>query len=114
MQASKFLLEGLTILQNRGYDSAGISTLTAASVSGGTILLSVGFFAHFPPLLLRSCQIFLVAERQIVTTKKASVGSTSDSIELLRANEAAHAGHHIGIAHTRWATHGGIFLFLVF
>ena len=74
--ASGFLLEGLTILRNRGYDSAGI-----ASVPQDGTLLSV--------------------------TKYASKDSTADSIDLLRANVMKHAGHHTGIAHTRWATHGG-------
>ena len=74
--ASGFLLEGLTILRNRGYDSAGI-----ASVPNDGTLLSV--------------------------SKYASRDSTADSIDLLRANVGKHAGHHTGIAHTRWATHGG-------
>jgi glucosamine--fructose-6-phosphate aminotransferase (isomerizing) len=74
--ASGFLLEGLTILRNRGYDSAGV-----ASVSNDGGLLCV--------------------------TKFASRDSTSDSIDLVRGNSGKHAGHHIGIAHTRWATHGG-------
>jgi prolyl-tRNA synthetase len=74
--ASGFLLEGLTILRNRGYDSAGV-----ASVSSDGGLLCV--------------------------TKFASRDSTSDSIDLVRGNSGKHAGHHIGIAHTRWATHGG-------
>ena len=39
--------------------------------------------------------------------KYASKGSTADSIALVRAHAEKHAGHHVGIAHTRWATHGG-------
>lgn len=74
--ASGFLLEGLTILRNRGYDSAGI-----ASVSNDGAELYV--------------------------TKYASRDTTSDSIDLVRAHSAPHIGHGIGIAHTRWATHGG-------
>jgi glucosamine--fructose-6-phosphate aminotransferase (isomerizing) len=74
--ASGFLLEGLTILRNRGYDSAGM-----ASVPSDGSLLSVSKFA--------------------------SKDTTADSIDLLRANSTKHAGHHTGIAHTRWATHGG-------
>eukprot|EP00457_Paulinella_chromatophora_P001932 gb/GEZN01001935.1/.p1 GENE.gb/GEZN01001935.1/~~gb/GEZN01001935.1/.p1 ORF type:complete len:698 (-),score=75.59 gb/GEZN01001935.1/:592-2685(-) len=70
------LLEGLLILQNRGYDSAGMSTLE-------------------PNLGL-------------VTTKHASKGSTSDSLEILTKGAPKHHPFGTtGIAHTRWATHGG-------
>ena len=74
--ATPYLLEGLHILQNRGYDSAGLTTINSAG--------------------------------ELVTTKYASVGSTSDSIKLLQ-NDAVprHGGDRSGIAHTRWATHGG-------
>jgi glucosamine--fructose-6-phosphate aminotransferase (isomerizing) len=71
-----YLLEGLTILQNRGYDSAGIATVDS--------------------------------DGNIVTTKFASKGSTSDCIDLLKAEAPTqHAQNQIGIGHTRWATHGG-------
>lgn len=71
-----FLMEGLQILQNRGYDSAGIATLTP--------------------------------DGKVVCTKFASKGSTSDCIDLLnQAAPAVHSGNRAGIAHTRWATHGG-------
>jgi glucosamine--fructose-6-phosphate aminotransferase (isomerizing) len=73
--ASPYLLEGLTILQNRGYDSAGMATI---SDSG-----------------------------DLDVTKYASRETTADSIDLLRRNASKHVGHHIGLAHTRWATHGG-------
>lgn len=73
--ASGFLLEGLTILRNRGYDSAGVASVNRE----GTLAL----------------------------TKYASRDSTSDCIDLVRANVGKHIGHITGIAHTRWATHGG-------
>jgi glucosamine--fructose-6-phosphate aminotransferase (isomerizing) len=74
--AVEYLLEGLTILQNRGYDSAGVCTVNANG--------------------------------NLVATKYASVGSTSDSINLLKADAPErHYQHTLGIAHTRWATHGG-------
>jgi len=73
--AREFLLDGLTILKNRGYDSAGIATV---SIGGD--------------------------ELQI--TKFASDGDKADSIKLV-ADHSQHNGHTLGIAHTRWATHGG-------
>lgn len=75
--AYPYLMEGLTILQNRGYDSAGLATISDADGS-------------------------------IVCTKYASVGSTSDSIDLLKDKAPAnHVSDRCGVAHTRWATHGG-------
>lgn len=74
--ASGFLLEGLTILRNRGYDSAGIATIAKEG-------------------------------EEIFVTKFASRDSTADSIDLVRNNSSKHAGHVVGIGHTRWATHGG-------
>eukprot|EP00618_Florenciella_parvula_P031911 CAMPEP_0119468558 /NCGR_PEP_ID=MMETSP1344-20130328/2258_1 /TAXON_ID=236787 /ORGANISM="Florenciella parvula, Strain CCMP2471" /LENGTH=656 /DNA_ID=CAMNT_0007501039 /DNA_START=11 /DNA_END=1981 /DNA_ORIENTATION=- len=74
--ARGFLLEGLMVLRNRGYDSAGIATLEPSS-------------------------------GEVTVSKYASVGSTADCIDLLRSKTSHHTGHHVGIAHTRWATHGG-------
>lgn len=39
-------------------------------------------------------------------SKFASKGDSADSMELLQTNSANHASHAVGIAHTRWATHG--------
>eukprot|EP00580_Thalassiosira_gravida_P016227 CAMPEP_0201659694 /NCGR_PEP_ID=MMETSP0494-20130426/2469_1 /ASSEMBLY_ACC=CAM_ASM_000839 /TAXON_ID=420259 /ORGANISM="Thalassiosira gravida, Strain GMp14c1" /LENGTH=707 /DNA_ID=CAMNT_0048137295 /DNA_START=389 /DNA_END=2512 /DNA_ORIENTATION=+ len=75
--AREFLVEGLTILKNRGYDSAGIATMSGNSSDGLTV------------------------------TKYASVGENADGLELVKERSIASKGHHIGIAHTRWATHGG-------
>ena len=75
--AVPYLLEGLHILQNRGYDSAGVATIN----------LETG---------------------AIVTSKFASLGSTSDCIDLLSQHAPpVHGADSAGIAHTRWATHGG-------
>lgn len=73
--ANTLLLEGLTILRNRGYDSAGVATISPSN--------------------------------EMAISKFASKESTSDCIDLVKKNSAIHSGHNIGIAHTRWATHGG-------
>jgi len=73
--AVKYVLEGIQILQNRGYDSAGVATIKPTG--------------------------------EIVTTKYASRGSTSDCIQILKEEASKnHSGDVIGIGHTRWATHG--------
>jgi len=71
--AADRVLQGLSLLQNRGYDSAGIGTLSSDS--------------------------------SLVLHKFAS-RTDRTSIELLEEHKHSHAGHTIGIGHTRWATHG--------
>ena len=68
----KILLEGLKQLQNRGYDSCGIS----------------------------------VFNNTICTQKYATVNNVPSLYKL--ENEYSLPKSNIGIAHTRWATHGGI------
>jgi len=75
--ARDFLIEGLTILKNRGYDSMGIATMSGSPADG------------------------------LMVTKYASVGEKADGLALVTERSLAQKGHHIGIAHTRWATHGG-------
>lgn len=74
--AQPILMNGIKILQNRGYDSAGMGTLSSEGV--------------------------------LHITKYASKGTTSDSVDILAMESPKyHSEHRIGIAHTRWATHGG-------
>ncbi len=73
--AAPYLLTGLAILENRGYDSAGITSISSENI--------------------------------LITTKFASIGTSTDAIERLKKVQNIHDSHNIGIAHTRWATHGG-------
>mmetsp|Transcript_30051 Transcript_30051/g.63753 ORF Transcript_30051/g.63753 Transcript_30051/m.63753 type:complete len:458 (+) Transcript_30051:240-1613(+) len=74
--AKEYLIEGLTILKNRGYDSAGIATMDENDPS-------------------------------LMVTKYASEGEKADGLNLVDQRSEISNGHNIGIAHTRWATHGG-------
>jgi len=69
-----YVLNGLTLLQNRGYDSVGISSITGSKLN---------------------------------TIKHAS-SQTHDSLEQLRVEVSSMdwSKNHLGIGHTRWATHG--------
>jgi len=71
--SASILYEGLIQLKNRGYDSAGICTLTP----------SHEFLLH----------------------KYASNG-TVDAYQKLQEQLPNHQENQVGIAHTRWATHG--------
>jgi len=74
--ARNYLIEGLTILKNRGYDSAGIATMDEKNPS-------------------------------LVVTKFASEGEKADGLNLVDRQSSVSNCHNVGIAHTRWATHGG-------
>jgi len=75
--ARNYLLDGLEKMKSKGYDGAGMATM---SPSGGTIAI----------------------------TKKTSPDDKQDPIEMVRLASHPQSGHSIGIAHTRWATHGSI------
>ncbi len=72
------LYQGLLQVQNRGYDSAGLASIVTAA----------------------NDQI------EIKVSKYASQYQTS-ALHLLKDKEPEYQGCQIGIAHTRWATHGG-------
>lgn len=73
------LVEGMKVLQNRGYDSAGIGTVAGAGAS------------------------------EVAVTKRARCGYPGNAIEDVAASDdAPHAGATAGIGHTRWATHGRV------
>lgn len=89
--AKDYLLEGLQMLRSRGYDSAGISTLSEDFHSEEQ--------SH-EKILSNSYR-----KTKICTSKFASV-TASDSFDILCQNvKNLHLGR-CGIGHTRWATHG--------
>lgn len=74
--ASEYIINGLDLLQNRGYDSAGITTKHMQN-----------------------------NDINIITSKYAN-NENNKSIDILKNNIDKHANSNIGIGHTRWATHG--------
>jgi glucosamine--fructose-6-phosphate aminotransferase (isomerizing) len=71
----EYILNGLTLLQNRGYDSVGVASITDS----------------------------------ILKTIKYASSQTHDSLELLKndiLSTSTTIPKHVGIGHTRWATHG--------
>ncbi|HWT28733.1 MAG TPA: glutamine--fructose-6-phosphate transaminase (isomerizing) [Methylophilaceae bacterium] len=70
------LIEGLSRLEYRGYDSAGVAVLTSADKLADTEIRRVRAVGR-------------VAELQTKSTAEQLTG-------------------HVGIGHTRWATHGGV------
>ena len=70
----KILIEGLKQLQNRGYDSAGIS---------------------------------LIENNNLIIKKYASTDKLDSIKKLEQEFSDKNNSSYIGIAHTRWATHGG-------
>jgi glutamine---fructose-6-phosphate transaminase (isomerizing) len=75
---SKLLFDCLKQLQNRGYDSAGISTISAN-------------IQPYPNRLL---------------THKFASTSTENAFDLLSPHVTKHECACIGVGHTRWSTHG--------
>jgi glucosamine--fructose-6-phosphate aminotransferase (isomerizing) len=74
--ADSVLFEGLLELSNRGYDSAGMATISQAG--------------------------------DLRITKFASDSvKVADCFDKLKASLPTHSSSYVGIAHTRWATHGG-------
>lgn len=103
--ARDYLIEGLTILKNRGYDSAGIATMDEKNPS-----LVSHYFSIVPVFRYSNNQyqyLYRLPLSSQVITKYASEGEKADGLNLVEEKSFVSNGHNIGIAHTRWATHGG-------
>ena len=90
----EILLEGLKQLQNRGYDSAGVAT-----------------FSYETNALVQSLEV--ESEHEIsnkqdysFNVNKFASNDKESAIEKLEENKSNHINALLGIAHTRWATHG--------
>jgi glucosamine--fructose-6-phosphate aminotransferase (isomerizing) len=70
-------------------------------------LLPFLFLTHHITLyLLYYIALYIFTYTQVIT-KYASDGEKADSIDLVAKHSQGSMGHPVGIAHTRWATHGG-------
>ena len=90
----EILLEGLKQLQNRGYDSAGVATFSYETSALGSI--EDGEIEH---------EVSNKPNYSFNVNKFASNDKES-AIEKLEENKSNHLNALLGIAHTRWATHG--------
>jgi len=76
--ARNYLLSGLEKIKTRGYDGAGLATMAPTGAGG------------------------------MVIVKKSSPDDNVDPIQMVREASSPVFSHSVGIAHTRWATHGSI------
>ncbi len=93
------------MLKNRGYDSAGIATLSPSSQM--VCIINIHFFYQVISILVLNLNSSMYPLNKKNIAKYASDGNKADGIDLVSKHSTGSIGHHVGIAHTRWATHGG-------
>ena len=87
----KYLLQGLSLIQNRGYDSLGITFKDDNKFNN--------IINYDNNNIFNSTENFKII--------KYASENTSDSFELLKKSiEGSNIKSSIGLGHTRWATHG--------
>ncbi len=89
-QAAPYLLRGLKRLEYRGYDSWGISILNDGKISTDKQI------GHLPEI------DSYLADSQLM----ARAGTADEAA--IEADDTKAGNRMVGIAHTRWATHGGV------
>ena len=107
-QAKKILLSGLSRLEYRGYDSAGLAVmqLQQQQANGGS--KSEGSAPSNPPGTQADGTNATKRRRTSASSgNRISVVKTAGKVSnLISACSAENSSGTIGIAHTRWATHG--------
>lgn len=88
-----YVISGLKLIQNRGYDSVGI----------GTISINTKYLSNKEPEGTNNSES--VSSLQIIKYASTNTFNSLDQVEKV-ALEAGFTSN-IGIGHTRWATHGG-------
>lgn len=88
-----YVLSGLKLVQNRGYDSVGVGTITK----------------NTSYLLARQPEGTINSSNQIQIIKYASTNTFNslEQVEQSIGSNSEFTKSNIGIGHTRWATHGG-------
>jgi len=128
-----YVLSGLKLVQNRGYDSVGIGTISenikylSDRQPEGTISENIKYLSDRQPegtisenikyLLDRQPEGTIsdrqpdrtISENQIQIIKYASTNTFNslEQVEKSIASKSEFSKSNIGIGHTRWATHGG-------
>ena len=101
----EILLNGLKQLQNRGYDSAGICSIGMERAAALSEAKGAGERGNSGDDCLRSLDINSINNDSFISHKYASTNELS-AITKLEKHSCEYDMLHVGIAHTRWATHG--------
>ena len=97
IQAKEVLMAGLARLEYRGYDSAGLAVLQEHGISQ----------LHQPPQAVEREPRHVVKRSRSIGNHRISVVKRSGKVSnLLSACSPDNSAGTVGIAHTRWATHG--------
>lgn len=112
----KLVIEGLKKLEYRGYDSWGIAFKTGKEISIYKEVGRIGDFdpdelvfdsTHSQPQPASQSQVQQASQRPQSTSRSAQQFSSKQPLQTITLGEVEE-NLFMAIAHTRWATHGGI------